>query len=136
MTIEITHLDVREGIHETSRFILRPVPYVTVNSTWKFVPPYCEFFECDEEGNWLKEEAISETEEYHSRYRRLEPMWLYLEKFDTFHFQNPVAWTPTTKAILTELQHFYETGEFRDINIEDNAAMVLKHFRALGLYWG
>jgi hypothetical protein len=64
-----------------------------------------------------------------------DPVWTYLEKFDTFHFREFIAWTTATKAILNELFYYKSTGEFLDLYRCTPDSTVLHHIRALSTYW-
>lgn len=160
MTIKITHLDVRARVSENDSYG-GPVPYAAVNATFKFLPTDEDDFEtCLKDSavaeaedyhkiitiddpkkylHWIETECDFSFEKSYdgwgSGYAPSEPAWTYLEKFDTFHFREWIAWTTATKAILNELFYYRSTGEFMDLYRCVPDSVVLKHFRTLHSYW-
>ena len=159
MTIKITHLGVRAKVSENDSYG-GPVPYAVVNATWKFLPSEDEHETCLKEmaiaetKEWHKVLTIDDPERYNKWIEEIcdfslenrydgygkswagqECPWVYLEKFDTFHFREWVSWTTTTKAVLNELFYYKSTGEFLDLYRCVTDSTVLKHFRTLYSYW-
>ena len=160
MTIKITHLDVKAKVSPEDSYG-GPVPYAIVNSTFKFLPSednhetylkdsaiaeaeaYHKVLILDDPDRyekWLETECdFSLERSYDGWGKGWSPQsdcpWVYLEKFDTFHFREWIAWTTTTKAILNELFYYKSTGEFMDLYRCVPDWMVLKHFRTLQSYW-
>ena len=160
MTIKITHLDVKAKVSPEDSYG-GPVPYAIVNATWKFLPSEDEHETCLKDSaiaeaedyhkvlilddpkryeKWLETECDFPLEKSYDGWSKgwapqTDCPWTYLEKFDTFHFREWIAWTTTTKAILNELFYYRSTGEFLDLCRCTTDSTVLKHFRTLSQYW-
>ena len=160
MTIKITSLDVRTRVSPKDSYG-GPVPYAVVNATWKFLPSeddhetylkdsaiaeaedYHKVLILDDPERykkWLETECDFSFEKSYDGWSKgwtpqMDCPWRYLEKFDSFHFREWIAWTTTTKAILNELFYYRSTGEFMDLCRCTTDSTVLKHFRTLSQYW-
>jgi len=64
-----------------------------------------------------------------------DPVWQYIEKFDTFWFREWVSDTPVTRAILNELDYYRFFGRMPTVIRGTDEGAVLRHLRALDSYW-
>lgn len=72
---------------------------------------------------------------YIKSYLPKEPIFKYIEKFDTFWFSMYVAHSHVTVAILEELEHFIRNGDF-DLKYRTHEdSVALTHLKNLSTYW-
>jgi hypothetical protein len=64
-----------------------------------------------------------------------DPVFLYLEKFQTFHFREWIADTLPTKMMLWELQYYKENGKLPSVYRHTDECIILQHLRSLRGYW-
>lgn len=64
-----------------------------------------------------------------------DPAWNYIEKFDTFWFREWVSDGPITRAIYAELAHYCRTGELPLVYRGTDEGVVVRHLKALQIYW-
>jgi hypothetical protein len=64
-----------------------------------------------------------------------EPLWQYIEKFDTFHVYEYTAYTSVTGSIIAELEHYKEHGDFPTTYRGFPDFIALKHLETLVNYW-
>ena len=64
-----------------------------------------------------------------------ESPFVYIEKFDVFHFREFVADSTVTRAIIAELEYFKEHGKLSSVYRHAEEYIVISHFHALERYW-
>lgn len=64
-----------------------------------------------------------------------DPVWRYIEKFDTFHFREWIADSLPTKMILWELQYYKENGRLPSVYRHSEDCIIMQHLRCLMGYW-
>ena len=64
-----------------------------------------------------------------------EPVFTYLEKFQTFWFREWIADTLPTKMMLWELQYYKENGKLPSVYRHTDECIILQHLRSLQGYW-
>jgi hypothetical protein len=150
MTLTITSLRVDEKKGEV-------VPYLIVNCTFKVAP--------ESHDGYLWTQAKGDSEEYRqvltiddpekyeeyilnwdfnskSRYpgygrawTHQDPVWGYIEKFDTFWLREWVADCPVTRAIVKDLEHYKTHGMLPTVYRTIDEGIILQHLRTLQQYW-
>ena len=155
--LEITHL--RYSFHSSEAFTIIPVSYIRVNCTFrsKVTDPHTESFHrmlvsqseeytreltIDDPENytqWLMERGWDNLEETYEGYGNSwvpqEPLWKYLDKFDTFQFRDAVSDNPSTRFILDELTAYNRTGELICNYRHPVHSLIIRHLKALSLYY-
>jgi len=148
MTLTITSLRVDERKGEV-------VPFLVINCTFKVIPEahdgylwaqakgdseeYRQVLTIDDPEKY--EESLL-TWDYATRYpgygrawTHQDPVWEYLEKFDTFHFKEWVADCPVTRAIINDLEHYKTHGMLPTVYRTIDEGIILMHMRTLQSYW-
>ena len=148
MTLTITNLRVDERKGEV-------VPFLVINCTFKVIPEahdgylwaqakgdsedYRQVLTIDDPEKY--EESLL-TWDYATRYpgygrawTHQDPVWEYLEKFDTFHFKEWVADCPVTRAIINDLEHYKTHGMLPTVYRTIDEGIILMHMRTLQSYW-
>lgn len=64
-----------------------------------------------------------------------DPVFQYLEKFDTFWFREWISDCSVTRSILDELFYYKLTGKLPTAYRHTDECVVLQHFRSLQGYW-
>ncbi len=64
-----------------------------------------------------------------------DPVWQYIEKFDTFWFRQWVADCSVTRAIIAELEHFRKHGTLPSVYRSVEEGIILQHLETLQRYW-
>jgi hypothetical protein len=64
-----------------------------------------------------------------------DPVWQYLEKFDTFWLREWVADCPVTRAIIADLEFYREHGKLPTVYRTIDEGIILQHLRTLQTYW-
>ena len=151
MTLTITSLRVDEIQGEV-------VPFLVVNCCFKCAkdPENYDFLWVQAKGDseeYRKVLTIDDPEKYlefimdwdlnfHTPYpgydrawTHQDPVWQYIEKFDTFWFREWIADCPVTRAIITDLEHYKEHGKLPTIYRSIDEGIILQHLRTLQSYW-
>lgn len=147
MTLEITSLDIQPKVGQSG------VPYAIINCTFRvFDDPYLHglcMSDASEYGRSTTVDDIDRFEhwlehswEHGARYEGLkgawvmkDPIWTYIEKFDTFWFREWVSDGPITRAIYAELAHYCRTGELPAVYRSTDEGVVVRHLKTLNMYW-
>ena len=148
MTLTITSLRVDERKGEV-------VPFLVINCTFKVIPEahdgylwaqakgdsedYRQVLTIDDPEKY--EESLL-TWDYATRYpgygrawTHQDPVWEYLEKFDTFWLREWVADCPVTRAIVKDLEHYKTHGMLPTVYRTIDEGIILQHLRTLQKYW-
>jgi hypothetical protein len=148
MTLTITSLRVDERKGEV-------VPFLIVNCCFKVDP--------DANDGYLWAQAKGDSEEYRQvltiddpekyeesllnwdysqRYpgygrawTHQDPVWEYIEKFNTCWFREWIADCPVTRAIVKDLEHYKTHGMLPTVYRTIDEAIILQHLRTLQRYW-
>jgi len=127
MTLTITSLRVDERKGEV-------VPYLIVNC--------CFTVEPEAHDGYLWAQAKGDSEEYTTRYpgygrawTHQDPVWQYIEKFDTFWLREWIADCPVTRAIVKDLEHYKTHGMLPTVYRTIDEGIILQHLRTLQRYW-
>ena len=148
MTLTITNLRVDERKGEV-------VPYLIVNC--------CFTVEPDAEDGFLWAQAKGDSEDYRQvltiddpekyeqslltwdyttrspgygrAWTHQDPVWQYIEKFNTCWFREWVADCPVTRAIVSDLAYYKEHGKLPTIYRSVDEGIILHHLRTLQQYW-
>jgi hypothetical protein len=148
MTLTITSLRIDERKGEV-------VPFLIVNCCFKVDP--------DANDGYLWAQAKGDSEEYRQvltiddpekyeesllnwdysqRYpgygrawTHQDPVWEYIEKFNTCWFREWVADCPVTRAIVRDLEHYKTHGMLPTVYRTLDEAIILQHLRTLQRYW-
>jgi hypothetical protein len=64
-----------------------------------------------------------------------DPVWQYIEKFDTFWLREWVADCPVTRAIVKDLEHYKTHGMLPTVYRTIDEGIILQHLRTLQSYW-
>ena len=150
MTLTITSLRVDERGTE--------VPFLIVNCTFKCDkdPESYDFLQVQAKGDseeYRKVLTIDDPEKYlefimdwdlNSRtpypgygraWTHQDPVWQYIEKFDTFWFREWIADCPVTRAIVSDLAYYKEHGKLPTVYRSIDEGIILQHLRTLQSYW-
>jgi hypothetical protein len=147
MTLTITNLRVDEKGTE--------VPYLIVNC--------CFTVEPDAEDGFLWAQAKGDSEDYRQvltiddpekyeaslltwdfktpypgygrAWTQQDPVWHYIEKFNTCWFREWVADCPVTRAIIADLQYYKAHGKLPTVYRSIDEGIILHHLRTLQRYW-
>ena len=148
MTLTITSLRVDERKGEV-------VPYLIINCCFTVEPEthdgylwaqakgdseeYRQVLTID---NPEKYEESLLTWDYATRYpgygrawTHQDPVWQYVEKFDTYWFREWVADCPVTRAIVKDLEHYKTHGMLPTVYRTIDEGIILQHLRTLQRYW-
>ena len=148
MTLTITSLRVDERKGEV-------VPYLVINCCFTVEPEthdgylwaqakgdseeYRQVLTIDDPEKY--EESLL-TWDYATRYpgygrawTHQDPVWQYIEKFDTFWLREWVADCPVTRAIVKDLEHYKTHGMLPTVYRTIDEGIILQHLRTLQSYW-
>jgi hypothetical protein len=64
-----------------------------------------------------------------------DPVWEYVEKFDTFHFREWIADGPVTRAVISDLEYYKEHKKLPTVYRTIDEGIILQHLRTLQSYW-
>ena len=64
-----------------------------------------------------------------------DPVWEYIEKFNTCWFREWVADCPVTRAIVRDLEHYKAHGMLPTVYRTIDEGIILQHLRTLQRYW-
>ena len=64
-----------------------------------------------------------------------DPNWIYIEKFDTFHFREWIADGPVTRAVISDLEYYKEYSKLPGVYRSVDEGIILQHLRTLQSYW-
>jgi hypothetical protein len=134
------------------------VPFLIVNCTFKCAedPENYDFLRVQAKGDseeYRKVLTIDDPEKYlefimdwdlNSRtpypgygraWTHQDPVWQYIEKFDTFWFREWIADCPVTRAIVADLKYYKEHGKLPTVYRSVDEGIILQHLRTLQSYW-
>lgn len=151
--ITITSFSLLRKITEAGKYSFTEIPYIHVNITFR-VDKGADSFTWDryirESGFYCKAMVVESEEEY-DRYLNGEventdgnmciksvlkdPLFDYLEKFETFHFRSYIADCTVTNAVLNELSYYNELGRFPSVYRHTDGSIFLRHIKTLSEYW-
>jgi hypothetical protein len=150
--LQITSLRVDERVTPEGNLWLQEVPFLTVNATFRITGDegFLERTKADSE-NYRQTLTIDDpgrlesfllSEDWDSRYDgygrawvHSDPIFVYLEKFNTFWFRQFVADSTVTRAILSEIRHFKEHGSLPSVYRHVEEYIIASHFSCLDRYW-
>jgi hypothetical protein len=150
--LEITSLKVTPRVTPEGNLWMREVPFLTVNATFRITDDehLLERTKADSE-NYRQTLTIDDPERlesfllsdvWDSRYdgykmawTHNDPIFVYLEKFDTFWFRQFVADSTVTRAILSEIQHYRDHGTLPSVYRHAEEYIIVSHFACLDRYW-
>jgi len=72
---------------------------------------------------------------YGKSWTHQDPVWQYIEKFDTFWFREWIADCPVTRAIIADLKYYKEHGKLPTVYRSVDEGIILHHLRTLQRYW-
>jgi hypothetical protein len=155
MTLKITSF---KAVKNETEMETGNIPFLWVNITFKIDKK-------DEDDTHLWERTKAESEEYIKTFTIDDPVkyiewvmntdfeveqsypgfgrawtlndnkWNYIEKFDTFHFRDCIAYSSVTLEILDEILYYKENGKLKNIYRHTDESVVLTHIRTLSSYW-
>jgi hypothetical protein len=64
-----------------------------------------------------------------------DPVWEYIEKFDTFWFREWIADCKVTRAIIQELEFYQDNRRLPSVYRTIDEGIILQHLRTLQRYW-
>lgn len=64
-----------------------------------------------------------------------DPVWEYLEKFDTFWLREWVADCAVVRAVLAELEYYQKYGKLQSVYRSVDSGTILRHLRTINAYW-
>ena len=150
MTLTITSLRVDERKGEV-------VPYLIVNC--------CFTVEPDANDGYLWAQAKGDSEEYRQvltiddpekyeshimnwdftfrekypgygrAWTHQDPVWQYIEKFNTCWFREWIADCPVTRAVIADLEFYKENNKLPTVYRTIDEGIILQHLRTLQRYW-
>lgn len=89
--------------------------------------------------NWIAENSLryfrKDYEGHSKAWTFQEPLWQYIEKFDTFHVYEYISNTSVTQSIISELKHYIEHGDFPTTYRGLPDFIALRHLETLVNYW-
>ena len=151
--IKITSFSVRKKVSEPGAYAYREIPYLICNMTFK-VDKDADSFTWDryirESGYYCKMMVVESEKEYdkylngeidntegNMRIKSVvkEPLFEYLEKFQTFHYRGYVADCTVTNAVLDELRYYNELGRFPSTYRHNDGSIFLRHIKTLDEFW-
>jgi hypothetical protein len=146
MTLTITSLraDHRSGVKSE-------VPYVIFNCTFRIKDDehlhgaakaesesYTKVLTIDDPKRyeeWIHTNWLRDYPGWGRAWTMQDPVWYYIEKFDTFWFREWISDTPVTRAIINELDYYRFFGKLPTVIRGTDEGAVLRHLRALDSYW-
>jgi hypothetical protein len=151
--IIITSFSARKKVTEAGKYSRIDIPYINCNITFK-VDKEADPFTWDryirESSYYCKMMVVDDEKEY-DRYLNGEientdgnmsiksvvkdPLFDYLEKFETFHFRGYVADCTVTNAVLDELRYYNELGRFPSTYRHNDGSIFLRHIKTLDEFW-
>jgi hypothetical protein len=151
--LTITSLSARRRVSLAGKYAPVDIPYIICNITFK-VDKGADSFTWDryirESGYYCKMMVVEDEKEY-DRYLNGEigntggnmriksvvkdPLFNYLEKFETFHFRGYIADCTVTNAVLDELQYYNELGRFPSTYRHNDGSIFLRHIKTLDEFW-
>jgi hypothetical protein len=72
---------------------------------------------------------------YGKAWTHQDPVWEYIEKFDTFWFREWIADCKVTRAIIQELEFYRDNGRTLSVYRTIDEGIILQHLRTLQRYW-
>lgn len=64
-----------------------------------------------------------------------DPVWDYIEKFNTFWFREWIADCKVTRSIIQELEFYQDNGRLPSVYRTIDEGIILQHLRTLQRYW-
>jgi len=154
MTLTITSLRVDERVTPEGNLWYNDVPFLVINATFKIehdehllertkadAEDYREVTTIDDVARYLKhieEDDFLTSPRYDGFGRAIafnDPVFVYLEKFSTFHFREYVADSSVTRAIIAELQYYKQHGKLPSVYRHAEEYIIISHFTCLDRYW-
>ena len=151
MALTITSLRTNYRVTPEGNMWEQDVPFLVVNACfritddehlWERTKAECEEYRQvlsikspEDYEEFLKDWDFTKGYDYDRAWIRQESPFVYLEKFDTFHFREFVADSTVTRAIIAELEHFREHGKLPSVYRHAEEYIVISHFHALERYW-
>lgn len=130
------------------------VPYLVVNCTFKVDPnshlwesvkaeseEYCNSLSVDDPKKyeqWITGESVFGQLSYPGYYHawvQQDPVWSYIEKFDTFWVREWVADCPVVRAAIAELEFYKNKGHLGTVYRSTDSCIILRHLRTIDQYW-
>jgi len=154
MSITITSLRADYRVTSAGNMRGEDVPYTIINVTFRIEgdPHYKESAKSEAE-DFRKSLTIDDPERYENfllnwdfNFNRSydgfgrawvlqDPLWQYIEKFDTFWFREWIADSPVTRAIISELEYFAQHNKLKSVYRHADECIILSHLRTLSRYW-
>jgi hypothetical protein len=150
--LEITSLKVTPRVTPEGNLWLQEVPFLTVNATFRITDDehFLERTKADSE-NYRQTLTVDDperlesfllSEDWDSRYdgygrawTHNDPLFVYLEKFNTFWFRQFVADSLVTQSIIQELEFYQDNGRFPSVYRHAEEYIIISHFACLDRYW-
>ena len=148
MTLTITSLRVDERKGETVPFLIvnccfRVDPEANDGSLWAQAKgdseEYRKVLTIDDpekyEASLLNWDYSQRYPGYGRAWTHQDPVWQYIEKFETFWLREWVADCPVTRAIVRDLEHYKTHGMLPTVYRTIDEGIILQHLRTLQSYW-
>jgi len=154
MTLTITSLRVDERVTPEGNLWEQDVPFFAINATFRIeddehlferTKAECENYHSvltiddpERYENWLMDAGWDFKSKYDGYGRATafnDPVFVYLEKFSTFHFKEYVADSSVSRAIIAELEHYKQHGKLPSVYRHAEEYIIVSHFHCLDRYW-
>jgi hypothetical protein len=153
MTLTITSLRVDERVTPEGNMWIQDVPYLIINACFRIEDDEHLFertkAECEDYQKVLTIKSPEDHEkflanwdftfehgyDYGRAYIHQEAPYVYIEKFQTFHFRQWIADSTVTRAIIAELEYFKENGKLPSVYRHAEEYIIMSHFNCLDRYW-
>jgi hypothetical protein len=152
--LQITSLRADERVTPEGNLWLQEVPFLTINATFRITDDehLLERTKADSE-DYRQTLTIDNPERlesfllnvcgfeqfmydgYKMTWTHNDPIFVYLEKFQTFWFRQFIADSPVTRAILSEIRHFKEHGSLPSVYRHAEEYIIISLFACLDRYW-
>lgn len=153
MSLEITSLSTRYRVTPKGNLSDFDVPYIIVNATFR-IENDSHLFERTkaDAAEYRQVLTIDGPEDYETFLTNWDltfkngydfgrawihnnPPFQYLEKFNTFHFREWIAYSSVTQAIIAELEYYKKYGKLPSIYRHAEEYIIISHFCSLERYW-
>jgi hypothetical protein len=153
MTLTITSLRVDYRVTPEGNMWTQDVPYCICNATFRITDDEHLYertrAECEEYRQVLTIKSPEDYEEslrnwdltfkngydYGRAWTHNESPFVYIEKFDTFHFREFIADSTVTRAIITELEYYRDFGKLPSVYRHAEEYIIVSHFHCLDRLW-
>jgi len=150
--LKITSLRVTPRVTPEGNLWMQEVPFLTVNATFRITDDehllertkadsenYRQVLTIDDprrlESFLLSENWDSRYDGYGRAWTHNDPLFVYIEKFNTFWFRQFIADSSATRAILSEIQHYKDHSTLPSVYRHAEEYIIISHFACLDRYW-